>query len=313
VNYRKVIVEIFTELDIHYWEEGKNVSYDSINVRCPFCNDHSNHCGVFVDSMIYHCWLCRGSGPLSKLLSNITDKSPSYCRSLVKQKSGRVEMEKGKAYLQNKVDPHKIPKRSEVEKKPRFPPLCYSPRRCKSNEYLKGWMEERGYGFKTLTYYNCKFCVSGEWGGRLIVPVYVEDEMKGFVGVDVTGEKTIPYKMSDKRVKEFVYGYDDVEDDGDVIIVEGILDKWRLGGNAVATFGTALSEQQISSIVSLKPKGLVICMDGDAFWHSRQKIITYFSAHVEKLKVVRFPEGEDPDSYGRKETRRLIKETSWIH
>ena len=90
MNNRQIITTILDDLNMVYWTEGTNVSRDSINIQCPFhdCGDHSNHMGIFEDSLCFSCWRCKRKGHLSFLLKVITGKSMEECTDMIESISG---------------------------------------------------------------------------------------------------------------------------------------------------------------------------------------------------------------------------------
>jgi len=227
-DYRQAITEILTEEGIEYFEGGKNVSHGSINIQCPFCSDHSNHCGIFIDSMRFHCWLCGETGQFVKLLKEATHKSEHILRNLIREKTQEVDVEgiKEKVHSYHSADQRDVIEEISMKREVTWPELAKKIRKGYKYPFLNEWLKKRGYTKKVLQKHKCRICLSGFWGGRLLVPILIGNEIKGFVGVDVTGEKEVKYKMSDAVCKDYVYGLDSIEGDT-IIIVEGILDQWR--------------------------------------------------------------------------------------
>ena len=93
-----------------------------------------------------------------------------------------------------------------------------------------------------------------------------------------------------------------------LLIVEGYMDVVGLAQNgihwAVATLGTATSEQHILRLFKLVPE-VIFCFDGDqAGRNAAQRALNVTLPLMEDGKSVRFlflPEGEDPDSLVKKE------------
>jgi DNA primase len=58
---------------------------------------------------------------------------------------------------------------------------------------------------------------------------------------------------------------------GPVVLVEGVTDVWRLGRDAVATFGKTLSVRQTQQMVALfEARPIVVAYDADASEQSRK-------------------------------------------
>jgi hypothetical protein len=62
---------------------------------------------------------------------------------------------------------------------------------------------------------------------------------------------------------EFLYGFDQVEPGGNIIIVESIIDSINIGPGAVAMGGAQLSEKQVKKIRVLNPHEIILGADND--------------------------------------------------
>jgi len=94
----------------------------------------------------------------------------------------------------------------------------------------------------------------------------------------------------------------------EILVVEGYLDVIALAqaglSNAVATLGTATSEQHIKRLLRLAPS-LLFCFDGDsagrkAAWRALEAALPAL-ADGKRARFLFLPDGEDPDSLVRKE------------
>ena len=108
-----------------------------------------------------------------------------------------------------------------------------------------------------------------------------------------------------------VYGLaqarDAIRNAGRVLVVEGYMDVVALAqfdvGYAVATLGTATSAVHVSKLLRLADE-LVFCFDGDAAgrkaaWRALEVSLPLAPDH-KPIRFLFLPEGEDPDSYIRK-------------
>jgi DNA primase len=134
-----------------------------------------------------------------------------------------------------------------------------------------------------------------------------DGKIVSYQGADMTGKAHLKYKMSSNEINSYLYGYDDIQPNSDIVLVEGVFDAWRLHENTLATFGTHLTKKQLALLVSLKPKNIILCWDGDAYFKSR-KIRIQLEERVEaRVYCIPLPKNEDPDSYDRNKTLELIK------
>lgn len=91
---------------------------------------------------------------------------------------------------------------------------------------------------------------------------------------------------------------------GGIIITEGYMDTIAMheGGftNTVATLGTALTAQHVSSLKRLSPQAVWLCFDGDsAGMKAALRTAPLFADAGLNVRVVRFPDNHDPDTFIR--------------
>ena len=299
------LIRIFNENGITFWTSGKNVSEGSINVQCPFCNDHSNHCGIFKDTLIYHCWRCEATGQIATLLEKLLNISYRDCVRLIQ--SSNLDFKTNildqinqriigsETYEDNDIEVTEIalPKFAEL--------ISYSTKSLLLNSYLK----RRKISLDTLIRYNCRICEVGPYMHRMIIPVYYGGQIVSYQGADLTGKADIKYMTAPNDINNYLYNFDNVAET--MILVEGVLDAWRLEDNVCASFGTSLTNVQRDLIEAKKPNTLIFCWDSDAYWKAKKQA-KYFELTIKNVKVIKLPTGEDPDSLGKLETLKLIEE-----
>lgn len=89
------------------------------------------------------------------------------------------------------------------------------------------------------------------YGYRIIIPIYdLSGRLVSFQGRDITGApgveryKVCPVNKALMHYKDIVYG-GNLATGRRVVVVEGVVDAWKLGPGAVATFGTGCKKAQI--------------------------------------------------------------------
>lgn len=100
---------------------------------------------------------------------------------------------------------------------------------------------------------------------RIIFPLYVNSEIKGYIARDFTGLVDKKWKVLNSAGKfrsEFFWNYDNVKNNQDCIVIcEGISDAIKCGvDRSVALLGPP-SENQLNLIANIGPKKVVICLD----------------------------------------------------
>jgi len=304
-NYKQKIISILKRFEIPYWTEGKNVSVDSVNIQCPFCSDHSNHCGIFQDTLVFHCWRCNTKGPFERLLAKLTSFTEDECKDIIDNfdvtfKESTVEQI---IEILNKEKNVEKSQKTKVELPKFFERVTYDI----DFPLLFKYLERREIDLDTVVKMKCGVCLAGQYMNRLIIPIYQGEDLVAFQAADLTGRAQVKYRTGPKgvQINNYLYNYDSIE--GRMIITEGVLDVWRVGSCAVATFGTHLTEKQKKLILDKKLNHLIFLWDGDAYWKAR-RAADFFKPFVEKVDVIMLPKGEDPDSAGTERVWKLIEE-----
>lgn len=302
------ICSLLEKYDIPYWTEGKNVTEGAVNIKCPFCPDPSNHMGIFEETLLFSCWRCRTAGEFYHLLLQFVHISREeyeyyFNKASVDFKKSTEEqireiLEKKDTYVEKKetIAVDSLPLYSEEITEKTSTPLF--------NAYLK----RRKITLQDCIKYQC-YLGYGECANRMIIPIFFGGKLVSYQAADMTGKADLKYKTAKGNVNEFLYGYDHIQKR--MIITEGVFDKWRTGDEAVATFGTHLTQTQEQLILDKKLEELIFLWDSDAYWKAKVRA-EYFCTFIPKVKVVYLPEGHDPDSLGYPGIEECINETAWL-
>jgi len=283
----------------------KDVTLRCVGIACPFCYDSGFHCGVFPPGN-FSCWKCGSRGTPSRLAKALGIPVDEYLGFLGVE--APVAEEDALSKVREILDRQLISKpRDPVEKIPNEA-VPVSAGTIRKNRWLRAFLERRGITLKTCIDHNVLYCpTGGRWGYRLIVPIYRGTEVRGFQGRDVSGRARASWLTANgfKEINEMLYPYPE-ERVRRVIIVEGVFDQWRIGEGSFATFGTNLSPvRRLLLIKVLRPMQLVFAWDSDAYGYAL-KAAKEMLPFVSDVRVLRLPEGEDPDSLGRGELVRMI-------
>jgi DNA primase len=301
MHTRQIVTTILNELNVPWWDEGTNVSIDSVNIQCPFqdCGDHSNHMGIFDDSMLFSCWKCKRKGHFSFLLTVITGKSMEECTDMIDEISGAKDKEGAERISEASAGwAGRTEKETQLATTSPLPKYFEKINADINYPLLRKYLQRRNLSVEHVVENGCGVCRVGKYMNRMIIPIHQNGQQVSFAAADMTGQARTSYLYPGMSINSYLYGYDDIENL--LIITEGILDKWRVGKEAVAMFGLYLTDIQKSLILKLNLDCLVFCLDGDAYWHSRKEA-SFFNPYVERVEVIKIPFTEDPDSLGTKE------------
>lgn len=284
---------LFKTYSIQYWTSGNNVSDGWVNVRCPMCDDHSNH-GGFSPEGQYNCWRCGGHS-LHSVIRALTGKEWSSIRSHyetigsigIAQKSKRRGSGASQITLPYGTGPLHTAHRRYLEQR-RFDP-----------DQLVSL-----YGIQATSHL-------GEYKFRIIIPIYHQGQLVSYQGRDWTGKNDLRYKSCplDKEIihyKDLLYGEDLVIGDR-VVVVEGVTDQWRLGPGSVATFGLGYTREQVQRLSEYST--VFILYDGgeEAARNRAVSMGQLLSAAGVVVEMILIPSG-DPADLSQTDANKIMKD-----
>lgn len=249
---------------VHYVTTGKNVGKGRIAVKCPFCGaaDPSEHMSIALSGLGWRCWRNRqhsGAKP-NRLIRALTGMSAAAIAALVGD-GGRQQLPLD---FMSAV-------RDLLEDAPPSPPaelpVIRMPKELRkidtslaARPYERYLRFKRGLTLEQVAPYDLRFAVSGEWSGRVVVPV---SNRKGqlvaltgrHIGRNVTA---LRYKASGAHISEVLLFEDWLfkPQRAEVLVVtEGPFDAIKvdalgrhLGIRATCVFTSGPSARQIATL-----------------------------------------------------------------
>ncbi len=234
------VLQYLDDKEIEVFYSGKNISTSGgwIGVQCPFCHDHSSHGGINLVSKAYSCLRCGKKGML-EFIQAIENCSKSAAWHITR-KYQNIDCYMEAPEVQRSV---KVEMPDTISKD--FAPV------------FKDYLLERNFDPDYIIdkYYLYSGGYVGFFKLRIVVPIILDREIVTFMGRDITNRADDPYRAyplekSKLSTKETLYNIDSVKDT--VVIVEGILDAWRIGDGAVATLGTKFTSKQLRLLKGVK-------------------------------------------------------------
>lgn len=255
---------ICKQLDIPYWTSGKNNVEGCLTIHCPCCPDNdpdpSRHGNLNPADGSYSCWRCKGSHP-SVVIARAAHISVQAASDLIrKYTTGVSSVKREEVKMANSITL----------------PGSYTPLDIHRN-YLEG----RGFDVGELKFYHgIKFTGMMEkwegmnWQFRVIIPVFDrKNRLVSFQGRDVTGKQDrylFPPKEKQVRdCKTLLYGAELCGKKDALIVVEGVMDAWKLGSGAVCTFGSSVTQEQVLEMSHWRRVFLAFDNEPAAVQHAR--------------------------------------------
>ena len=268
---------------VQYFTEGKNVSSGWINIKCPFCNDRSNHLGIKLNNLNRcSCWKCGDK----KLLDIVVE-----IKSCTIEEAKRITKD---LISSNTLQHHKDIVHEEIKlaKKISLPKHCSNVFPKLHLDYLLG----RNFNArKIIRKYSLKACyMDGEYKYRIIIPIYEHGKLICFTSRDVTNKQKLKYKTAPKGKsivdpREVIYNIDSVNEYCDAALVEGPTDVWRFGDGAICFLGVNITPQRILKIGEKKIRNLFIIFDNDRTGKAKSTLTSkILSPVVKNIHVVKF-------------------------
>lgn len=251
-----MIEELFHDYDVETAPEyHKHNRPGWVNVECPFCSgEHAGyHLGFNEDGKYFYCWRCGGK-LIIPTLATLLDISKAKAQQLAKEYRIYRPTEASKAV---KVHTTRLPHRLPTD----TVPLQQNHRR---------YLERRGFEPDYLV---------REWGimgtgpaakldktmyrHRILAPIHWQGRRVSFQTRDITDRQSMKYLACPQQREiidhqHIVYCREDrgLTDVG--VIVEGIFDVWRMGPQAVGTFGIDYTRHQLRVLSKLFRRSYII-------------------------------------------------------
>lgn len=222
------------------WTEKDSGRDGWLNTNCPFCleGDTKFKLGIHPEGRT-NCWRC-GPHSVEDLVIQLLSVGFRRAKEILAP------------YQRASFLVRRDPDRPVVERLD----LPGEPLRRRHQDYLEDrgfdpfWAEDE-YGVlgtgKDFRWNDLYF------GNRIILPIKDRTgRVISFQGRDITWESDIRYKgcpidLSVVHYKQTFYGMEHTRSDL-IVVVEGIFDQWRLGRGSVASFGTSLTEAQVTAL-----------------------------------------------------------------
>jgi len=301
--------EYLDEQGIDYVMGGKNVGQGWVELNCFFCGtDPSYHLGVNAGGGNYFsCWVCGEKGDVIVFIQRLEDCSfPVAVEILKRHQKGvvaRPDVVRGDHLERGGVTARAVlPAKFEYIKVGREP------------EPVRRYFEQAGLDLSLCQKYRVGYVWSGEYQHRMVVPIYLDGRVVSWQAIDVTGKARIPKLNCPKdraiiQTGHLLYGVDGLGSD-QVILVEGVKDKWKLGDDALALFTKQWTVQQLNLLFRrARDKRLKVLLDLDAV-RDGEGLARELLDRWDQVQFVELEEGDgfkDPGEFPQEFVDRVIK------
>lgn len=175
----------------------------------------------------------------------------------------------------------------------------------------------RGFDLDWLRLKACGLGASGRWHGRLILPAFYQQQMVWWQGWDWTRRSDIKYDSPPvpKGVlgrRHILFQWDLYWRSASIVLAEGVYNSWaaeQVGWPAMASFGKALSPEQMGLLLASPVQTIVIAFDADAA--DRASAIAWDLIEIGKRAlVIRYPDDRDLNDHSPADRSTLLAEAT---
>ena len=280
---------------------------DRVRVMCPMCGDTSGHLYILLSAGLPYCQKCKydPKSPV-KFIADVEGMSFADVYQMCGEGLAHIDVaveelvdglfdEEEESYFEYEVmafDQTFVPILERVG----VPPID------SAMDKAQAYLENRGLSPAEIRLYDLRYCYSGKYSARIVVPCFYDGDLVTFVARDLFGFSDRKYlNPQGNKQSDFLYNLDNVNG-STVVLTEGVFDAISMSRDtvAVASFGKSLSSRQIDLLNRFK--SVVFYWDADAYPQAEK--------YAERIQAdclcVLHCDGKDAGSRSREENARLL-------
>ena len=330
-----------TIVDITGYDYRESGSSDEIYMDCPFCGKANK---LYISNRgQWICFRCETKGrSVTSFVMQYHDCSVSEAKELL-QDYGFTELTAGQdanigLIKQDSLFTALSNMRETIQQMsaklcPPMPtnvkPLITNLNNPESYPYL-WYLKGRGITLEEIEYFNICYVVNGELGREDKKPLHIEKSIV-FPTYDQLGRQiywntrsievnpyikslNAPAKDNEYSKRDTLFNMNHVTNHSDMVICEGVFNAITstiADYVGIATFGKAITDDQIKLMVSLNPKNYYIFLDNDALKQELELTKRLYNQGVsyDRMYLVKNPYGEkDANDIGKAKTHQLLNQ-----
>ena len=293
------IIRLLQDFKIPFRTHGTQISQGWLGIsECPFCGKSDYGFGINIESGRCNCWRCSGHSlvdTIKALLGVDYHTAKDIIESYSKSNVRRAVLTQDKAHKATNS-------------------FCsYSDKTFDLNDRHRAYLESRNFDpDKLIKMWDLKGTHNiGEYRFRIMAPIMYKAKMVSYTGRDITGKAGIKWKTckAENEVvphKHILYGLDHCKSDS-CLVVEGPGDVWRMGYNAVSTFGTSFKLEQ-AMLLCNRFKRVFILYDAEPKAQEQARALgVLLSARRIEVEILQLTECNDPGDLNQNEADDIMK------
>lgn len=309
------ITDLYNDYGIPVAQPGDRHYADGwVNTPCPLCTGNpGNHLGYNLGEHYYHCHRC-GNHAADYVLVRLLGVSRDQAKQLIRDyriktntasrpvdQSQRIKIKKLALKYPTGTGPLTYPHRKYLKHR------GFDPDALESRYGIQGTGPTSRLERKDLTTGRK---IQIDYRYRIIIPIFWDGQLVSFQARDYTGRQEPKYKACPQERElihhqDIIYGWRNQPTDW-AVVVEGVVDVWRLGWPAVATFGISYTAEQVRVLARMF-KRVVTIYDPDP--QAQQQVVKlggelrFRGVQVENINLP-----TDPGDLNQQEANYLMKQ-----
>lgn len=272
---------------------------------CPYCGKHDKF-GVNLYQDRCNCFYC---GPKPKPFYMVMELEKTDKRGIFKILDSQEELN----YFERSFQEIESVNEINLELPEGFKLLSLGDSQLAKS--ARAYVRSRGFNPNEMALKGWGYGTHGKYWGYLIMPIYYQGKLvyytsRRFLG---NGPKFMNLEQEEGGVGKsmIIYNHEALFIYDRIRIVESIMNAETLGENAIATNGKKLSSFQLNQIWKSPATHFTILLDNDA-WDDAIILALELST-FKKVKLVYFPDSQDVNDLGKKETNKLIYKHKYLN
>lgn len=271
--------------------KGRKTSGSNYSFYSPFIQHYKPKLEINLEASadnhyFWHCWVSNEKGRTIHSLFKKIKVDEYYISELNKLLKTTSLYSKNRTKVNKQVVklPDEFIKLSDY---PKIKDISVSIQLRQAINYLKN----RGIISTDIFRYNIGYCLTGQYGGNVVIPSYDENcNLNYFVARTIFDD--VSYKYKKPKISQNIIGFESLINWKErITLVEGVFDAISSRYNTIPLFGKTLSPLLKEKLLIRKPPLVMVALDGDALKDSI-KICNFLISNGIKTSLIKMSDND---------------------